>query len=740
MNKHLILFVACLLLGLQGIQAQQASGRKKVAVVLSGGGAKGSAHIGVLKAVEEAGIPIDYVVGTSMGAVVGGLYAAGYTPSQLDTLIKGQDWEFLLSDKTVRKTQTLAEREDAETYLLSVPFSGKKKPDMSGLVRGQNLGNLLSKMTIGYHDSIDFRRLPTPFACVATNIVDGKEVVFTGGKLSTAIRASMAIPGMFTPVRQDGMVLVDGGLVNNFPVDVARQLGADIVIGSTVQSDMLKAENLVNLSDILSQIVSIACKSKYEDNIADCNLHLPIDTKNYSMLDFKPEVIDAMIHQGEAAAHEHWDELLAIKREVCPDAADASCLSVRDTMTTSSPFASVPIRHVIYQNENRHEIKTIARRCRISDDSQITLAQIEGAVSLLQKEFNYPDAYYSLTDTDGKYDLTFHVTNKSQSNVKLGIRFDTEDMISAMIRGDIFFNTSLPSSLTLYGRIGQQFMGGIKYSFNPVLNKSLNLSYEFHYNDIDLDEDGDRLYNLVFRNHDVAFSLKNMDVRNFQYELGVKMEHYNYNSLLTSNKSSVDVPHPETDTYFNYFFQLKYQTQDNSYFPTKGVSLRAGYMLITDDFAHLGDGSPVSAVNASWGAAISVSRRFAILPTLAGRFLFGGEAPAVYSNVIGGHYAAKYRPQQLPFIGINSMEYAYNSLAMASLKLRQRMGSSHYLTLAGSAAVSADHIEDLNDGRFCYGVGLEYGYNTKFGPMEASLGYYNRSDKPQLLISLGYYF
>ena len=216
--------------------------RKKVGVVLSGGGAKGMAHIGVLKVIEKAGIPIDYVVGTSMGSIIGGLYSIGYSPEQLDSMVRRQDWTFLLSDKIPRSEQNLSERDASQKYVFSIPFGkGVKAEVFGGLIRGQNLANLFSELTIGYHDSINFNKLPIPFACVSENIVNGNEVNFHEGVLATAMRASMAIPGVFTPVRLDSMVLVDGGVVNNYPVNVARAMGADLIIGVDVQSELKPA-------------------------------------------------------------------------------------------------------------------------------------------------------------------------------------------------------------------------------------------------------------------------------------------------------------------------------------------------------------------------------------------------------------------------------------------------------------------------------------------------------------------
>ena len=717
--------------------------RKKVAVVLSGGGAKGAAHVGVLRAIEEAGIPIDMVVGTSMGAVVGGLYCAGYTPSQLDTLIRTQDWNLLLSDKTTRDVQTLLERKKAETFITSFSLSKEKNNASGGIYKGQNLAELFSKLTIGYHDSIDFRKLQTPFACVATNIVNGEEVVFTSGKLAVAIRASMAIPGMFTPVRTNGMVLVDGGLVNNFPVDVARKLGADIVIGSSVRGEMMEAENLSSLMNILVQIISIACAPKYDDNIADCDVHLEVDTGDHNMLDFEPEVIGEMIQQGYQAATAKRSDLDHIREELAREAGGEIYLTThRDTMSAAEPVATVKIRHLVFENENSHEVKTISRLCKLGEEQTVSLAQIDRAVRLLQNDYNYPTAYYSLSDTpDGRYDLTFHVASKNQSKLRLGVRFDTDEMVSAIAQGDVYLDTRLPSSVFLYGRVGKQCTAGLGFRFEPALNRGLSIAYQFDYRDIDMHRYGERAYNILLRKHTVAVRLSDLAVRNFQWELGALMEYFDFNKLLAGEAADESV-NLKSDAYINYYAKITYQSMDDGYYPTRGLALDASYTLITDDFAHIEDNSPVSAAQLNLSGAISLTSRFALLPALSARFLFGGDAPTIYKNMIGANYNSKYLPQQIAFTGVNVIEQRRDALIVAGLGLRQCLFTNHYLTLTGNLAFAADHPENLGDpdASFAYGVGIKYGYRTKFGPMEATLGYFNKSDHPDFMINLGYYF
>ena len=179
MRKFLLLWLVGLML-VPSVMAE----RKKVGLVLGGGGAKGVAHIGVLKVLEEAGIPIDYIAGTSMGAIVGGLYSIGYDAAEIDSMVRVQDWSMLLSDRVKRSNLTFPEKENSERYVFSLPFGRNEKDRViEGMIKGQNLQNLFSDLTIGYHDYVDFDQLNIPFACVALNVVDGEEYVFHQGSL-----------------------------------------------------------------------------------------------------------------------------------------------------------------------------------------------------------------------------------------------------------------------------------------------------------------------------------------------------------------------------------------------------------------------------------------------------------------------------------------------------------------------------------------------------------------------------
>ena len=291
---------------------------KKVAVVLSGGGAKGLAHIGVLKVIERAGIPIDIITGTSMGSIVGGLYSIGYNANVLDSVVRVQDWSYVISDKENLWKQSLADRQKQNTYVFTTGMTiGKRNYNDGGFIKGKNLAELFSRLCAGYTDSLDFSKdLPIPFACVATNIIDNTEYDFHSGRLPWAMRASMAIPAAFSPVRVGDKVLVDGGLRNNFPVDIAKEMGADYVIGVTVQGAPKVAADMGSTMSILSQIIDVNCKNKYEENLAVTDIPIRVNTTGYNAASFSHNAVDTLIRRGEEEAMKHWDELLELKRRL----------------------------------------------------------------------------------------------------------------------------------------------------------------------------------------------------------------------------------------------------------------------------------------------------------------------------------------------------------------------------------------------------------------------------------------
>ena len=239
-----------------GVAAETAD-RARVGLVLSGGGALGSAHIGVLKVLEELRVPVDCVAGTSIGAIVGGIYAAGYTPQEIEDVMLAIRWSDLLDDRPDRRRVPYRRKQDDLTFLtrLEVGFNHGRFQLPSALVEGQKLNFLLQALTIHTVGLDSFDDLPVPFRAIATDLETGDEVVLDRGDLAHAIRASMAVPGVFSPVEIGGRLLVDGGLVNNLPVDQGRAMGADVVIAVDVGDPLRTRKRLVSLADVTRQVL-----------------------------------------------------------------------------------------------------------------------------------------------------------------------------------------------------------------------------------------------------------------------------------------------------------------------------------------------------------------------------------------------------------------------------------------------------------------------------------------------------
>lgn len=299
--------------------------RPKIGLVLGGGGAKGAAEVGVLKYIEEAGIKIDYIAGTSIGSIIGALYSVGYRANDLDSLFHSQEWLSLLADRKMDRASRFITKEDSAIYLFGFPIKRPKIRDPHhtktiGLSRGDSLVSLFSNMT-RCPDSIDFDKLPIPFRCVAVDLRKFQEVVIDKGSLPIAMRASMAIPGVFKPVETDGMMLVDGGLLNNLPVDVVKEMGADIVIAIDLTQHKHKnrkvkdkEENLHGFGALLKWIIERPDLYKYDTNSGQADIYINPDLKGFSAADFTPKKISKMIERGEEAGKAAMDELRALKK------------------------------------------------------------------------------------------------------------------------------------------------------------------------------------------------------------------------------------------------------------------------------------------------------------------------------------------------------------------------------------------------------------------------------------------
>ena len=722
------------------------TGRKRVAVVLSGGGAKGMAHIGVLKVLERAGIPVDIVTGTSMGSIIGGLYAIGYNANALDSLVRVQDWGYVISDREDLSNQSLSDRKKQNTYFINTNL-GKKDKNAGGIIKGKNLAELFQQLCVGYTDSIDFTRdLPIPFACVATNIIDNSEYDFHSGRLAQAMRASMAIPAAFSPVRIGDMVLVDGGLKNNFPADIARQMGADIIIGVTVQGPPKVAEDLGGTMSIISQIVDVNCKNKYDENLAITDLHFPVDTKGFNAASFTPAAIDTLIRRGEEEAMRHWDQILALKKRIGIDD------SFRPTILQPlRPQVLTEKRHVTgftFENMTAQDERFIRQKHHLNKLDSIDAKLQQQLTTTMRVDLFYQTAECRLVQDGDDMRVILSASGKKSAQLHAGVRFDTEEYATVQVGLDIPWKTLVPVSTELTVRLGKRIMGRMEITGHPRYFTRPKFCYTFYRNDIDVYLNGDRDYNMRYNQSQAELTPLNFDLRHFNIQFGLRWDYMHYRSGLGSETSSQ--MYFENEHFISYRGRVNYNSEDNWYFPTRGVRFKAEYAYVTNNFVKLNEYAPdgtklgkttgMSEVSANWRASFTFGSRFTLQPMVYGRLLFGNVVPTVLSNTIGGEWFSHYVEQQMPFAGIGRMESIDKQFFAAQLQAQQRIGEKHYALLKVAFGQNADKVRNLLDHRALFGVQAAYYYNTMFGPVGASLGYSNHTKSAYFFINLGYVF
>lgn len=704
--------------------------RRKVGLVLSGGGAKGVAHIGVIKVLEEAGIPIDYIAGTSMGAIIGGLYSIGWSTQELDSLVRNQDWMALLSDKIPRRDKLLSEKEITDMYILSVPLSLDKKFSIpSGVLAGQSVLNLLNEMTLGYHDDdLDFDSLPIPFACVAYDMVKGEEQVSRHGTLPLAIRASMSIPGAFAPVIRDSMVLVDGGIYNNFPVDVARDMGADIIIGVDLAAGPHDMEGLTSMMGLIDQITTFLGRDEYTKNLQDVDLYLKPDIKPYNSGSFNPEAVDSLLVRGERCARQNWDKIVALQDSIYT----GNTYMIRKERILASDTDSVRIGNIEFVGLTRNEETFLRPSFGIDEQTVITKGHLNDAITKLRGSGAFSYVTYTL-ESRPPYTLTVSVDEKQEAMINVGFRFDTEEMASILLNTTLTLRGLQGPRLGLTVRLNENPYIKLDFRSSNILMGRLSLSYMYKSNNYRLYRNGRGINNITFGQNRVELFFSPANPIVFNPKVGVSYEHFNYNSFLFASDDDRIAVKPEG--FVNYYLTGNLETLNDHYFPTRGVSVYAKAALHTDNGYGYNKGTPFASVSYSFRWALSATDRLTFIPSLYGRTLIGNEVAYSYYNYIGGEVAGRYMEQQIPFVGINHMETANRSVLTVNLEARMRLFARHYISLKGAYGIQNENFFKMfTESRNLFGIGLKYAYNSPIGPISILFDVSN-IDK-----SLGVYF
>ena len=748
--------------------------RPTVALVLSGGGAKGAAHVGVIRRIEELGIPVDLVLGTSMGGLIGGLYSLGYTPDQMDTIISNIDWKWALTDKLSREYISYEDMKYKEKYMLSIPFYyekdyfeakvqhalkfgpmrkhpeefhiGADKPSgllmlkknllgslPSGYIYGQNVNNLISSLTVGYQDSIDFKELPKPFVCIAADMVSGKAKIWHSGKINQAMRSTMSIPGMFAPVRVNGMVLVDGGLRDNYPTTLAREMGADIIIGVDLSQGRRSFADVNNIADIISQGIDMLGLEAFETNVNIPDVKIKPELKGYNMMSFNATAIDTIKNRGYAAAMAQDSLLRAVASRTSKIEQSQSRKSAVGFKLDSLMISEVDILGVLPKEE-----EMLKQKFHLQFKDKISRNDLDNIIDNIYGTQAYDYVTYELLGSNDPYKLVLTCKKGPIHQFGLGVRADTEEIVSVLINVGINVHKMSGHTFDFTGRISANPSLTVKWSYDAPKMPTLNVAASLRWTDLGLlNLWGNRL-SLGYLNTKQEVYLSNLKWKLFNMRVGARNEFIKINNIKSSQFiGDYDFGQLNND-FITAFAEVNADTFDDGYFPNKGFTAGLSYGWTFGGFPHTFKN--FHTVTAEAKVVVPAGKVFAFIPSVSARFLFGDDVPVAYFNAMGGSLAGRYVDQQMPFVGINNLSAMKNILTIFRTDYRFRLAKNHYMTAILNYARDCDNFKEYATGLGYFGAAAEYSYDTIFGPITFNVHWSNLTNKVGIYLSAGYNF
>ena len=745
--------------------------RPVVALVLSGGGAKGAATIGALKFMEQYKFPVDMVVGTSIGGLLGAMYSMGYSVDYLEDLIKTIDWDMALSDKVSREYIPYQRIRYNDKFVLSFPFYYSKQDFLnmfqdasfasgedgklhlgadnkhavemvktnllsslpSGFVYGQNVNHIISSRTVGFSDHADFFQFPIAFACVATDVVSGKAKVWHSGDINLAMRSTMSIPGLFAPVRLRNMVLVDGGMRNNFPVDIAREMGADIVIGIDLSTSSKDASGVNNLADIVWQGIDMFANDSFQRNVEMVDVRIHPDLEGYGMMDFNVEAIDTMMKRGYKAAVEKEKELSAIRRWVGKDTLKLSRHAVD---IGREPVLVGRIRFVGIGEKDAAYLRS---KMNVKAGRLVNREIIEKDIATIFGKGSYDFVNYELVGTHEPYDLKIICKRGPMHRLGVGFRLDSEELVSVLANVGLNTNAMRGAALDMTAKIGVNPYLNLHFTYDTPKIPTLNARAMLRWTDRNNFISGENRYNISYLLTFQELYLSNMQWSSFDVKAGLRNDYFNIHRVLTNNVvGDYTLDDPSRD-YPSLFLDGRVETMDKAYFPTTGVSAGIRYDLVSRVFDKPGQPEFFGVLAMDGKMPVSMGR-FTLIPQGALRFIFGDDIPIPYANVLGGDMRGRYVDHQLPFIGIDNAAFRRNYLIMARMDARMRFGKNHYVSAIFNYEKDFYNFNQFESGEDIFGYGLSYAYDSIVGPLKANLYWSSLTRKVGVYFSLGFDF
>ena len=760
---QLLLLAFSLILGFPStLSGQTDKGtRPKIGYVLSGGGAKGIAHVGVLKVLEEVGLQPDVITGTSMGSIIGGLYSIGYTADEISHLIETTDWSTILTNEIPSNQVIMRRKYEYNRFMLQMPVYGTKIQLPSGLIEGQKLSQLFSQLAWRHAGVEDFHAFPIPYTCIGTDLLKGEMVEMNSGDLSSAMRASMAIPSVFTPVVRDSThILVDGGVVRNFPVQEAIDMGAEIIIGVYVGFEReMKPEDLRSLTSIMTRTSLLSGSHDVEDQIQYVDLMIVPDLTGYSAASFSDGV--PIMNLGEEAARKQIDRLRALADSV-------NALQAAPELQLLPSNDSLWIREIHVENTRPSMTRFIIEKSGLETGSWLTPVELNRGIDRLFGTLFFDRIDYAFEAMEEGYRLVFRIREKAATSLNTALHFDNfygpgliinlthlnslVDGSRASITADISGSPQIKGYYDLHLGKKRSFITSAFFDAEratvPVFNENLvNI--------------GDFL-NTYSRG---GLALRQMIGTNNQFGLEF---YYRYSRFKLEKNLKAFLP--DLDFIDQFIFKgpeltLTYalNTFDHYLYPTRGGAIELEYRQALqtkfiskfswpDSLDHLDlDDQVLADVGPYW----RFRAHFESYLPLAGWVSFNSalstglsknDKPFTDNFYIGG-YRYNLRHRQVPFIGLHLNEELTGNYLMERLGFQFEPLPKLYLSLIGNLIFFSDDITTFWDDIISYnrdqlylGVGTGITYRTPIGPISVFLG--SRTDvwNPIWYTNLGFTF
>jgi len=715
----------------------------KVGLALSGGAAHGLAHIGVIKYLEELDIPVDFVTGTSMGSIVGGLLAMGYNANEMIEIAKGIEWQEILGNETNLNDVAPLEKFYHEKFPILFTLEDKELFLPSGILGGQKLDMKLSRIFYPTLAIDNFDDLVIPFRCVAVDISTGEVLTLDSGYLGQAIRASMAIPMVFSPVEIDGRLLVDGGLIRNFPVEENREMGADIVIGVYVGSQKESKENLRSSLEILIQSTQMMGLIDSDRQKELCDVLVQPEVKGFPSLGF--ENYEALIDAGYQAARQQKDILLKLKTKLNnrSNKNKENKIDIPSRMYVSkvtAPKTEAPLSDILLN------------RCGLKSGSYIELDDVDRGLSQIYGTKNFENLNYIFTQDENR-DTKLEINADPVRKTEIGANFNRfASTNSAIILYGIVRNkVGEPSRLTLLGRLSDNpgFKADyfLRFGHHRRLFFRSTHTFDRFEQAIILAKNNRRL--ISFKNRETGIGL-GYETDNFlKVEAGLSY-------AAQSNKNPLEAVE-ESTLYKQDQWKIRtaasYNTMDKPSYPNKGL-----YALVRIDFDFNITGQSINPNRMTQiteeNSILSVfgSAQYAYpvkdeLTSLSSVYVFFRTDRNVFNNLSAGG-TEQSRINHAPFIGWEEGELFFNAALIARQELRISPYKKLYLSAIANIAYGSYHTDLIQFGQgglseefgnLTAGIGVKLAYGSPIGPVDLDLGINNQGGS-NAVFGLGYRF